>query len=642
MADPLSMAASIAGVLALAASTARALITLIQDISDAPEDILHIRRDVQNLSAVLGSIQEMCARYDLRPEEMTLVESLTAYLSLCQDSMQAIQTLLVPLAYKGSGRKSPMRMVGWVMRKGEIKGLRERLQEGKASLNITISALNGVLEGKGQEEIKSDVNKVYEKLVIEFRNRNSERRVRKRMEDDVASISAFGGRRQSISQSTDAAFPLNRFFDELPESSGSEYSQHYQSNSRAASEALLSPLIVGPTTLLEAVRARDKDGVVHLISRGCSPGGRLKDGSTALHFCAKYNDSEIAEILLDHGADINAMDDDLRSPLTTALISEAIGVANLFIQRGCSLTGCGGWLYPLTERPEEIPGLRTLFSNLAPKLNRSSTGPYLVPHTIKKGDTYNLELLLIAGFDANVKNDDGLPPLYQALLQREKRAVQLLLTHGTNQNEYLPPEARDRLNKMIPMHVTLAGMMEYGITPLTIASRVMRDVEMTRMLLEHGADPNFVNPYDGSTMLNGICSEEYFEYAKLIIEKGANVNYRDFTGKSPIYWANACHNAKLMELMLAHGGEVNYFYNDEDPTILFQAARWGHKSNAEILLRHGANWAVKNKTGKTAIDIARDMRHHEIVELLEQASKKPIVETTRLAEHTLLENSGAS
>lgn len=143
MADPLSMVASVAGVVALAASTARTLISLIQEMKDAPEEILHIRRDVQNLSAVLGSVHELSARHDLMSEDFTLVESLKEYLNLCQDSMQSIRAIIAPLVGKGNGRRSPIRMVGWVMKKGEIRALRERLQEGKASLNITISALNG-------------------------------------------------------------------------------------------------------------------------------------------------------------------------------------------------------------------------------------------------------------------------------------------------------------------------------------------------------------------------------------------------------------------------------------------------------------------------------------------------------------------
>ncbi|OTB03226.1 hypothetical protein M426DRAFT_24014 [Hypoxylon sp. CI-4A] len=59
MADPLSMVASVVGVAAFGVSTARTIISLIQEIADAPDEIVHIRCDVQNLSSVFGSIQSI-------------------------------------------------------------------------------------------------------------------------------------------------------------------------------------------------------------------------------------------------------------------------------------------------------------------------------------------------------------------------------------------------------------------------------------------------------------------------------------------------------------------------------------------------------------------------------------------------------
>lgn len=614
------MVASVAGVVALAASTARTLISLIQDMADAPEEILHIRRDVQSLSAVLGSVQDISVRYDLKSEELALVSSLTEYLSLCQDSMQSIRVLLAPLAEKGGGRKSPLRMIGWVMRKSEIKALRERLQESKASLNITISALNGVLEGKGQDEIRKDVNKIYEKLVIEFRNRNTGRRVRRRMEDDVASVSARGGRRQSISESTDVAFTLERYFDELPETPLRRQGSNLQEPDE--SEILPHPFSAEPTALLDVVRARDKDGVVRLISRGCSIAERTQNGQTALHFCAIYNDSEMAQILLEHGADINARDNQLRSPLNVALSSEAMSVAILLVQRGCSLTGCADMIFPLTQRIEEISGIGILLKDLAPKLNKSTKGPYIVHQAVESNDLQSLDLLLSAGFDPNQRNTYGLPPLYEAMLQNQKQAVRLLLNYGANKDEYLPLETRDKLSNNNSSHQRLADKLLSGITPLAVAARVLRDVEMTRILLDSGADPNFIYPNNGVVMLNGLGDEEYLECAKIIIESGANVNIRDFTGTSPVYWANACNNPKLMDFMLGHGGEANHYYDDEHPTILFLAAARGHKEIAEILLKHGADLTVKNNSGKTALDIARNGHHEVITTILESAGAK--------------------
>ncbi|KAK9419096.1 putative Fungal N-terminal domain-containing protein [Seiridium unicorne] len=124
--------------------------------------------------------------------------------------MTEIKELLESFSDKGSAKRSPLKRIGWMLRNGEIKGLKERLQEGKASLNLTILALKGIINGKGQEEIKAEVNKVYSQLVVEFRSTDNGTRIRRRVEDDLSSISNFG---------TDADLPLRRCFQGLPDDS---------------------------------------------------------------------------------------------------------------------------------------------------------------------------------------------------------------------------------------------------------------------------------------------------------------------------------------------------------------------------------------------------------------------------------------
>jgi hypothetical protein len=143
MADPLSLLASAVGVIAFAAQTAKSLVTLTAEIRDAPEEILHVRRDVQALSAVLQSVREVCSKANVQAEDQPLVESLAEYVSLCQSTMVDLTKLLQSFRSKGSARRGPLRMIEWKFRKGEIKGLRQRLQEGKASLNLTVLALKG-------------------------------------------------------------------------------------------------------------------------------------------------------------------------------------------------------------------------------------------------------------------------------------------------------------------------------------------------------------------------------------------------------------------------------------------------------------------------------------------------------------------
>lgn len=140
MADPLSLAASITGVLAFAAATARSLATIVQEIRDAPDDIVATGRDVRALAAVLSAAHDTCTRHNLAAEDKDLAAALAEYVDMCQEAMQGLRIILRPLA---AGARPIRLILGWAMKKGEVRALRARLNEGKASLNLTLSALNG-------------------------------------------------------------------------------------------------------------------------------------------------------------------------------------------------------------------------------------------------------------------------------------------------------------------------------------------------------------------------------------------------------------------------------------------------------------------------------------------------------------------
>lgn len=121
-------------------------------------------------------------------------------------------------------------------------------------------------------------------------------------------------------------------------------------------------------------------------------------------------------------------------------------------------------------------------------------------------------------------------------------------------------------------------------------------------------------------MLSGLGSEEYLECAKAIIDKGANAHLGGFDKMDPMYWANGCRNPRLIDYMLSHGAaDVNHFYWDENPTALFLSSRWGYLKNVEVLLKHGADLTIKNKSGMTALDVARAEKHQDVVDALTRA-----------------------
>lgn len=143
MAAELGVVGSIVGIIQITTTVAVGLATLIQDIRDAPHEIRYVQRDVSNLTAVLTSTHDLSTRYNLRVDDQALTKALAEYLDMCRNTMQAVQKFLEPLVQRGLGSRNPVRIIEWRLKRGELRTLQGRLSEGKASLNLTITALNG-------------------------------------------------------------------------------------------------------------------------------------------------------------------------------------------------------------------------------------------------------------------------------------------------------------------------------------------------------------------------------------------------------------------------------------------------------------------------------------------------------------------
>ena len=106
------------------------------------------------------------------------------------------------------------------------------------------------------------------------------------------------------------------------------------------------------------------------------------------------------------------------------------------------------------------------------------------------GDLAEVKRLVVScGVDPNVKDNDGRTPLHRAAKRGHVDIVKLLLEHGANPNI--------QENK-------------YGYTPLHVAVKNCH-VDVVRVLLEHGADPT-IRDNEGRTPLDyGSDCEEIIE-----------------------------------------------------------------------------------------------------------------------------------
>jgi ankyrin repeat protein len=257
--------------------------------------------------------------------------------------------------------------------------------------------------------------------------------------------------------------------------------------------------------------------------------------------------SDEAEIerLIAQGVELNRTkrDDDL--PISTAIQVENIHVVEMLLASGADVN-----VYWQGEK----------FSNV---LLSALYGNYDV----------SLEMffaLIAAGIDVHEQESGGFTTLMGAAKIGNPEMVQFLLAEGVDVN------ARSD-QKETALHYAVGRLRDYKINESSYYGDPEKILEIVRLLLEAGADPN-------ATMANG---------------------YLFFTGLSA--WAIKGQLTPLMisigyipELLIAYGADVNA-QNEYGLTALMINSHFGMTEAMQTLIKHGATIDAQDSNGQTAL-----------------------------------------
>ena len=336
----------------------------------------------------------------------------------------------------------------------------------------------------------------------------------------------------------------------------------------------------GETPLMTAARTGNPAVLRLLLAGGASVDeAEAWRGQTALMWAAAEGNAEAARVLVEAGAHVAARSSRGMTALLFAARSGDLHTVQALLAGGASIDETAMDAIPAPRREERAD------EDAPPRLGSS------VLATAIENAHYDLAAWLVSeGADLNVDGPRGtalhglvrtrncertaLPcPVRSGPLDSLELA-RLLLAHGADVNA--------RMTANAPRNGTYdyTYLSHVGATPLFLAVKAS-DTPMTRLLLDHGADPAIGNDENTTPLLVAagigyiegqiIASEEKaFEAVRMLVERGEDVNTT----------------------------------NDKNETALHGAAYRGANSIALYLIDHGARLDIEDELGRMPVTIA--------------------------------------
>lgn len=109
----------------------------------------------------------------------------------------------------------------------------------------------------------------------------------------------------------------------------------------------------------------------------------------------------------------------------------------------------------------------------------------------------------------------------------------------------------------------------------------------------------------GRTALHWAAFKGHIVAIQILLEARVNVNAKDKTGKTALHWVASEGQVAATRVLLESGADVNVLGGGNGGTALHGEALRGHVMATQTLLKAGANINALDKTGRTALEVAR-------------------------------------
>ncbi|MEO8306668.1 MAG: ankyrin repeat domain-containing protein [Pseudomonadota bacterium] len=322
----------------------------------------------------------------------------------------------------------------------------------------------------------------------------------------------------------------------------------------------------GSTALMWATFNVDREMVRALLKAGAKADVTSRYGTTALGEAVKVDDLELVRILLDAGANVNSPNLDNQTALMLANSTGSLPISKLLVERGAdvnvvetfrnqnALMWAAGGNQPdildllLAHRAKNVDLRaksddwdRQMTSEPRAQFQSRQTGGLTALLYATRSGCYRCAVALVkAGADINKPNPDGLTPLLNALDNKSFDIALFLLDKGANPNTW-DMSGRTPIYIAVDMNSFRAGNGGFGGPVAQRAPTKETAMEVVRRLLDMGVDTNHQltrkRPYGAG--------------------RGRFEDYDLRGGVGPLFVATMRNDHEAMEVLLAHGAEVD-------------------------------------------------------------------------------------